>query len=85
MMWDSGLCVAAGCMMCGWSILVENAKKRLELALFVAPRAAVTLLPRRYDKKVCFHDRDATKRKISSLNMPEFVLVTQLLFIFLLY
>ncbi|EGC46544.1 integral membrane protein [Histoplasma capsulatum var. duboisii H88] len=51
MMWDSGLCVAAGCMMCGWSILVENAKKRLELALFVAPRAAVTLLPRRYDKK----------------------------------
>jgi hypothetical protein len=52
MMWDSGLCVAAGCMMCGWSILVETAKKRQELALFVAPRAAATVLPRRYDRKV---------------------------------
>ncbi|EEH23000.2 hypothetical protein PABG_05211 [Paracoccidioides brasiliensis Pb03] len=51
MMWDSGLCVAAGCVMCGWSILVENAKKRLEVALFVAPKAAATLLPRRYAEK----------------------------------
>ena len=54
MMWDSGLCVAAGCMMCGWSILVEGAKKRQELALFVVPRAAATMLPRRYDRKVGF-------------------------------
>ena len=38
-MWDSGLCVAAGCMTCGWSIL-----------LFVAPRALATILPRRYEK-----------------------------------
>ncbi|KAL3462938.1 hypothetical protein BJX64DRAFT_135870 [Aspergillus heterothallicus] len=51
-MWDSGLCVGAGCVMCGWSILVEHAKKRQEIALFVAPRAAATVLPRFYDKKV---------------------------------
>ncbi|CAI7569688.1 unnamed protein product [Penicillium crustosum] len=53
MMWDSGLCVGAGCLMCGWSILVEKARKRQELALFVAPRAAAAVLPRLYDKKVC--------------------------------
>ncbi|KAJ5598741.1 hypothetical protein N7537_008825 [Penicillium hordei] len=52
MMWDSGLCVGAGCLMCGWSILVEKTRKRQELALFVAPRAAATVLPRLYDKKV---------------------------------
>ncbi len=51
-MWDSGLCVGAGCAMCGWSILVEHAKKRQEIALFVAPRAAATVLPRFYDQKV---------------------------------
>ena len=51
-MWDSGLCVGAGCLMCGWSILVENPRKRQELALFVAPRAAATVLPRVYSKKV---------------------------------
>lgn len=53
MMWDSGLCVGMGCIMCGWSILVEKARKRQELALFVAPRAAAAVLPRLYDKKVC--------------------------------
>lgn len=51
-MWDSGLCVGAGCAMCGWSILVEHAKKRQEIALFVAPRAAATVLPRFYEQKV---------------------------------
>lgn len=53
MMWDSGLCVGAGCILCGWSILVEAEKRRQEVAFFVAPRAAATLLPRRYEKKVC--------------------------------
>ena len=52
MMWDQGLCVQAGCMMCGWSILIEGEKRRQEIALFVAPRAAATLLPRRYAWKV---------------------------------
>ncbi|KAJ5339811.1 hypothetical protein N7452_006539 [Penicillium brevicompactum] len=50
-MWDSGLCVGMGCFMCGWSVLAEKARKRQELALFVAPRAAATVLPRLYDKK----------------------------------
>jgi hypothetical protein len=52
-MWDSGLCVGAGCFMCGWSILTESPPKREEITFFVAPRAAATLLPRRYDRKVC--------------------------------
>ncbi|KAL1954052.1 hypothetical protein VTO42DRAFT_1786 [Malbranchea cinnamomea] len=56
MMWDSGLCVGAGCVMCGWSILVESAAKRREVALFVAPRAAATLLPRRYERKYLWRE-----------------------------
>lgn len=50
-MWDSGLCVLAGCLACGWSILLEKANRRQEIAFFVAPRALATLLPRVYDKK----------------------------------
>ena len=49
---DSGLCVGAGCMLCGWSILLEARKRRQEVAFFVAPRAVATFLPRRYDSKV---------------------------------
>lgn len=45
---DGGLCVGLGCCLCGWSILLETAGRRKELALFVAPRAVATLLPRRY-------------------------------------
>ncbi|ROW17320.1 hypothetical protein VPNG_01191 [Cytospora leucostoma] len=45
---DGGLCVGAGCVLCGWSVLLEPASRRKELALFVAPRAVATLLPRRY-------------------------------------
>ena len=52
-MWDSGLCVGAGCVMCGFSILLEQSYKKKELALFVAPRAAAAVLPRVYDRKVC--------------------------------
>ena len=52
MRWDSGLCVGAGCTLCGWSILIEAEKRRPELALFVAPRAVASLLPREYDAKV---------------------------------
>lgn len=50
-MWDSGLCVLAGCLACGWSVLLEKASRRQEIAFFVAPRALATLLPRVYDKK----------------------------------
>ncbi|KAI3323744.1 integral membrane protein [Xylariaceae sp. AK1471] len=45
---DSGICVGCGCFMCGWSILFEAASRRKDMALFVAPRALATLLPRRY-------------------------------------
>ncbi|EED15500.1 integral membrane protein [Talaromyces stipitatus ATCC 10500] len=59
MMWDSGLCVGAGCFMCGWSILVETAPRRQEIALFVAPRAAATILPRRYERKYLMREQIA--------------------------
>lgn len=45
---DSGLCVGSGCYLCGWSILIERASRRKDMALFVAPRALATLWPRRY-------------------------------------
>ncbi|KAL2265382.1 hypothetical protein VTJ83DRAFT_6482 [Remersonia thermophila] len=46
---DGGLCVATGCLLCGWSVAVETAARKKAIALFVAPRALATLFPRRYD------------------------------------
>ncbi|WYZ37263.1 hypothetical protein EsH8_II_000769 [Colletotrichum jinshuiense] len=46
---DAGVCVGTGCCLCGWSVLVESASRRKDMALFVTPRAMATLLPRRYD------------------------------------
>jgi hypothetical protein len=45
---DAGICVGAGCALCGWSILLESAGRQKDMALFVAPRALATLVPRRY-------------------------------------
>ncbi|KAK4101420.1 hypothetical protein N658DRAFT_471227 [Parathielavia hyrcaniae] len=45
---DGGLCVGAGCVLCGWSILLEHPGRRKDMALFVAPRALAALFPRRY-------------------------------------
>lgn len=45
---DSGICIANGCGLCGWSVMLENPGRQKELGLFVAPRALATLLPRRY-------------------------------------
>ncbi|PHH65157.1 hypothetical protein CDD81_3288 [Ophiocordyceps australis] len=45
---DGGLCIGTGCCLCGWSVLIETASRRKDMALFVAPRAMATLLPRRY-------------------------------------
>ncbi|KAK6200801.1 hypothetical protein LQW54_009534 [Pestalotiopsis sp. IQ-011] len=45
---DAGICVGTGCLLCGWSVLLEAAGRRKDLALFVAPRAMATVLPRRY-------------------------------------
>lgn len=48
---DSGICIGCGCAICGWTILLENEPRRKDIALFVAPRALATLLPRRYEMK----------------------------------
>jgi hypothetical protein len=45
------LCIKVACLLCGWSILVENPRRRTEIMFFVAPRALAALLPRKYDKK----------------------------------
>ncbi|KAF4985218.1 hypothetical protein FDECE_16724 [Fusarium decemcellulare] len=45
---DGGICVGTGCLLCGWSILIETESRRKDIALFVAPRAMATVLPRRY-------------------------------------
>jgi len=34
-----------GCLLCGWSILLESPKRRGEMALYVAPRAMATIMP----------------------------------------
>jgi hypothetical protein len=75
--WDSGLCVGAGCMLCGWSILIEAAKKRQEMASFVAPRAAAILLPRRYDLKVI---SDLLQCRGQCANLPQYFWREQLAF-----
>lgn len=45
---DGGICVGTGCALCGWSVLIETAGRRKDMALFVAPRALATIVPRRY-------------------------------------
>ncbi|MCJ1338574.1 hypothetical protein MMC09_003863 [Bachmanniomyces sp. S44760] len=50
-MWDKGLCVGVGCVICGWSILIETENRKQEMAFFVAPRAAATFLPRLYNER----------------------------------
>ncbi|KAK0747630.1 hypothetical protein B0T21DRAFT_379638 [Apiosordaria backusii] len=47
---DGRVCVGTGCVLCGWSILIEKAGRRKDGGLFVAPRAMATLLPRKYPK-----------------------------------
>ena len=49
---DSGACIQAGSVLCGWSILVETPKRRAELALLVAPKAVGFWLPKRYKREV---------------------------------
>lgn len=54
---DGGYCVAVGCFLCGWSVLIETAGRRRDMALFVAPRAMATLLPRQYRMEVRWRER----------------------------
>ncbi|KAI9819441.1 MAG: hypothetical protein M1832_004004 [Thelocarpon impressellum] len=56
-MWDAGLDIGAGCALCGWSILIEAPRRRHEVAAFVAPRAAATFFPRRYDPKFQWREK----------------------------
>ena len=55
--WDSGLCVLAGCLACGWSILIEKRGRRQEIAFFVVPRALATLLPRVYERRCMWREQ----------------------------
>src|SRR5205814_8132431 len=43
--WDNTTGPFIGCLLCGWSILLESPKRRGEMALYVAPRAMDTVLP----------------------------------------
>lgn len=69
-MWDGGLCVAAGCALCGWSVLVEERRRRAELLLFVLPRAAAVWGPRAYDRKVSLAGASLVVRSISPSGLP---------------
>lgn len=66
-MWDSGICVGAGCVACGMSIFLEKPRRRPELAFFVAPRAAAVFLPRRYDTKYLWRERLAFAMSTATL------------------
>ena len=55
-------------MMCGWSILIEAAKRRQELAFFVAPKAAATVLPRHYRRMVCSQSQSVGKSSSAYAN-----------------
>jgi hypothetical protein len=43
---DNTLAPLVGCMMCGFSLLIENKHRRGEMALYVAPRAIYSLMER---------------------------------------
>ncbi|KYK55751.1 uncharacterized protein DCS_07715 [Drechmeria coniospora] len=54
---DGGICVGVGCFLCGWSVLIETASRRKDMALFVAPRAMATLIPRQYPLEKQWRER----------------------------
>ena len=56
---DGGICIASGCALCGWSLLLENEGRRKDIALFVAPRALATALPRRYEMRLQWRETAA--------------------------
>jgi hypothetical protein len=41
--WDGGFGPILGCWTCGWSVFIEEKRKRAEMALYVAPRALFAL------------------------------------------
>lgn len=50
--WDKQLLIKLGCLLCGWSVLIESPKRRAEMSFFVSPRALGVFLPRQYGKEV---------------------------------
>lgn len=57
-MLDGGLAVNLGCWMCGLSLLAEEPRRRVEIMLFVAPRAVGAWVPRVYSRRVSPPQRD---------------------------
>lgn len=57
--WDSGICVGTGCALSGCSILIEDPRRRGELAMFVAPKALGTMVDRGYELKYFWRERAA--------------------------
>jgi len=53
MFWDKGLIVKVGCLLCGWSVLIEPSTRRAEMSAFVAPKALGVFFPRTYSREVC--------------------------------
>lgn len=51
-MLDGGLAVNLGCWLCGLSLLAEEPRRRVEIMLFVAPRAVGAWVPRVYNRRV---------------------------------
>lgn len=68
-MWDNGLCVLSGCLLCGWSVLFEKVQRRTEILFFVLPRAAAVWFPRRYLKVVSTNLMELTALTSSLLQM----------------
>lgn len=47
--WDGPYgCVLVGSLTCGWSVLIENARRRGEMALYVLPKAFRASLPSKW-------------------------------------
>ncbi|EON68016.1 hypothetical protein W97_07163 [Coniosporium apollinis CBS 100218] len=61
-MWDSGLCIHAGCLLCGLSFLVlptegnGTSSRRADIVFFVLPRALGVWFPRRYERKYLWRE-----------------------------
>lgn len=45
-------CIRVGSLACGWSILIEPIHRRVEVGVFVAPKALATFFPRKYSRDV---------------------------------
>lgn len=65
--WDSGLAVAIAAAVSGMSILIEEKRKRSELAMFVAPKALATLVSRQHDRDPWHREQLAFSLSVATL------------------